>query len=415
MYQAPRGTQDRLPEDQAYWKYIEDTATEVAELYHYSRLDTPVFEDSGLFIRGVGEGTDIVEKEMYTFNDLGGSSITLRPEGTAPVCRAYVEHGMSNLPQPVKLYYIMSIFRYERPQAGRMRQFHQFGFEALGESSALLDAEVIDMSCCFYRKLGLKDLTLLINSIGCPECRPAYLQMLRDYYRTHLSELCEDCKNRFEKNVLRLLDCKKPNCKVLADNAPKSTEHLCEDCSTHFSVLTKRLEQLKLDYVVDHKLVRGLDYYTKTVFELQPLIEGAQSTIGGGGRYDKLIEELGGKPTEGVGFATGLERVILNLKRAGIKPPTKTTPNVFVAWCGDQTIAMAGSITALLREHGIPVATIYSARSLKAQLRQANTIGSRYVIIIGESEVECGKYTFKDMNNNSQESLTTSEILQRLA
>jgi histidyl-tRNA synthetase len=415
MYQAPRGTQDKLPEDQAYWKYVEDTAAEVAALYYYSRLDTPVFEDSGLFIRGVGEGTDIVEKEMYTFNDLGGSSVTLRPEGTAPVCRAYVEHGMSNLPQPVKLYYIMSIFRYERPQAGRMRQFHQFGFEALGESSALLDAEVIDMSCCFYKKLGLKDLTLLVNNIGCPECRPAYLKTLRDYYRDHLGEMCEDCKNRFEKNVLRLLDCKKPNCKVLADNAPKSIEHLCDECSAHFAALTKRLDQLKLDYVIDHRLVRGLDYYTKTVFEIQPLIEGAQSTIGGGGRYDKLIEELGGKPTEGVGFATGLERVILNLKRAGIEPPKSDKPDVFVIWCGENTLDMAGHITSALRENGVPVATVYSPRSMKAQMRQANTFGSRYVIIIGESEAENKNYTFKDMQNNTQETLTEEELLKRLS
>jgi histidyl-tRNA synthetase len=414
MYQAPRGTLDRLPEDQAYWNYVEKTAADVAALYGYSRLDTPVFEDSGLFIRSVGEGTDIVEKEMYTFNDLGGNSVTLRPEGTAPVCRAYVEHGMQNLTQPVKLYYLMSIYRYERPQAGRLREFHQFGFEAIGESSALLDAEVIDMSCRFYRELGLKDLKLLVNSIGCQDCRKEYLKTLREYYKVHVDELCDDCKKRLEKNTLRVLDCKKPGCKPLADNAPKSTDHLCDDCKAHFEQLTARLDQLGLDYKIDHRLVRGLDYYTRTVYEVQPLIEGGQSTIGGGGRYDGLIEELGGKPTQAVGFATGLERVILNLKRAGINPPEDTRKKVFVIWFGDEALRKAGHIMDVLHENGISAITSYSGRSMKAQMRQANSNGANYVIIIGDTEVAENKYTFKDMENSSQETVTEEELLEKL-
>jgi histidyl-tRNA synthetase len=297
LYQSPRGTADILPGDQPYWNYIEQKVAGISRLYGYQRIATPAFEDTGLFTRSVGEETDIVQKEMYTFDDRGGNSITLRPEGTAPVCRAYLEHGMFNLPQPVKMYYMASIFRYERPQAGRYREHHQFGFEAIGEIDPALDAEVIEMAWRFFLSLGIGQLHLKINSIGCRKCRPEYLARVKDYYKNCIGDLCEDCKSRMDRNPLRLLDCKKPACRQAAEAAPTTLQHLCPECADHFARLQKYLTMLDMPYEIDHCLVRGLDYYTKTVFEVQPEIEGAQSTIGGGGRYDDLIEELGGKPT----------------------------------------------------------------------------------------------------------------------
>jgi histidyl-tRNA synthetase len=312
MFQAPRGTQDILPAEQPYWRYIQKAAEATAALYGYERIDTPVFEEAGLFVRTVGEGTDIVEKEMYTFEDHGGGQMTLRPEGTAPVCRAYIENGMASLPQPVKLYYQAPIFRYERPQAGRYRQHHQFGFEAIGDGDASLDAEMIDMAWRFFQTLGLQNLTLQINSIGCPNCRPAYLAKLKEYYAGHKEELCGDCKVRLDKNTLRLLDCKKPTCQPFGADAPRSIDNLCPECAAHFEQLKRNLTTLKLPFEINSSMVRGLDYYTKTVFEIQPEEERGQSTIAGGGRYDGLIEELGARHTPAVGFATGIERIILN-------------------------------------------------------------------------------------------------------
>ncbi|MFC1860330.1 histidine--tRNA ligase [Chloroflexota bacterium] len=283
MYQAPRGTSDILPEEQAYWRYVEQKAVDACQLHGYERIDGPAFEDTRLFSRSVGEGTDIVEKEMYTFEDRGGNKITLRPEGTAPVCRAYMEHGLHNLPQPVKLYYITSIFRYERPQAGRYRQHYQFGCEAIGDDDPTLDAEVIDMAWQFFRSLGLHHLSLHLNSIGCKICRPAYLAILKDYYTSHTNDLCPDCETRLKRNPLRLLDCKKPRCQQIANSAPKSSDHLCPQCDEHFNRLKRYLGLLDLPFTINHCLVRGLDYYTRTVFEIQPEAEGAQSTLGGGG------------------------------------------------------------------------------------------------------------------------------------
>jgi histidyl-tRNA synthetase len=263
LYQAPRGTSDILPDEQPGWRYVERAVAEVTRLYGYRRIDTPVFEDTGLFTRGVGEGTDIVEKEMYTFEDKGGKSITLRPEGTAPVCRAYIQHGMHNLPQPVKLFYLASIYRYERPQAGRLREHHQFGVEAIGDAGPALDAEVIDMASRFYRILGLSGLTIQLNSIGCRVCRPAYLAALRQYYAGHAAGLCADCRARLERNPLRLLDCKQDSCQPLAEAAPASTDFLCPECAAHFSGLKKYLARLDIPFTLNHRLVRGLDYYRR--------------------------------------------------------------------------------------------------------------------------------------------------------
>jgi histidyl-tRNA synthetase len=414
MFQAPRGTQDILPEEQPYWHYIQDTAEAVARLYGYGRIDTPIFEEAGLFVRTVGEGTDIVEKEMYTFTDLGGSQMTLRPEGTAPVCRAYIEHGMASLPQPVKLYYLAPIFRYERPQAGRFREHHQFGFEAIGEAGASLDAEVIDMAWHFFKMLGLNDLTLQINSIGCPRCRPAYLKTLCEYYQDKKDQLCAECKIRLEKNTLRLLDCKKPDCQVLATRAPHSIDNLCSECRIHFEELKQSLENLELPYNINHNLVRGLDYYTRTVFEIQPLIEGGQSTIGGGGRYDGLIEQLGGKATPGVGFATGIERVILNLKRQNIHIPGLPKPEVFVSWVGEKARTDAIKLISKLRNAHIQAITVYSPKSLKSQLRQSDTFGCNFTVIIGEEELARGIVTLRNMHTAQQEEIAADRLLEKL-
>ncbi|MFC2047633.1 histidine--tRNA ligase [Chloroflexota bacterium] len=414
MYRAPRGTSDILPKEQAYWLHIEQKVASTCQLYGYERIDAPTFEDSRLFIRSVGEGTDIVEKEMYTFEDRGGNKITLRPEGTAPVCRAYLEHGLHNLPQPVKLYYIASIFRYERPQAGRYRQHYQFGYEAIGDDDPALDAEVIDMAWQFFTSLDLKHLSLNLNSIGCKKCRPEYLTILKDYYANYTGDLCSDCKTRFTRNPLRLLDCKQASCQQIADSAPQSADYLCPQCDTHFNQLKKYLGLLELPFKINRFLVRGLDYYTRTVFEIQPDAEGAQTTIGGGGRYDDLIEELGGKPTPAIGFATGIERIILNLKKQKVHIPPLPKPQVFIAYVGDEAREEAIKLASTLRQTSIGVIEALSNKSLKAQLRQANTIGTRYTVIIGEEEVKNGTVILRNMSSAQQKAIPRHQLQGQL-
>ena len=414
LYQAPRGTSDILPQEQAYWRYIEQKVAEIAQLYGYERLDAPTFEDTGLFARSVGEDTDIVKKEMYTFEDRGGSLLTLRPEGTAPVCRAYLEHGMHNLPQPVKLYYIASIFRYERPQAGRYRQHYQFGYEAIGDDDPALDGEVIDMAWQFFASVKLSRLSLQLNSIGCKKCRPNYVAALKGYYAGHTQELCPDCKIRWKRNPLRLLDCKKPKCQQLADSAPKSIDYLCPECAEHFTQLKRYLELLGLPFVVNNHLVRGLDYYTRTVFEIQPEGGGAQSTLVGGGRYDDLIEELGGKPTPALGFAAGIERIILNLKKQKVAVPPLPRPQVFIAYLGDEAKNKAIKLAADLRRGDIGVIEALGDKSLKAQLRQANNLNARYAVIIGEEEVKAGTVTLRDMTSAKQKTIPLDQLQEKL-
>ena len=414
MYQAARGTTDILPAEQPYWRYVEKVIAEITRLYGYQRIDTPMFEDTSLFSRSAGEFTDIVQKEMYTFDDRGGNSLTLKPEGTPPVCRAYVQHGMHNLPQPVKLYYISPIFRYDRPQAGRYRQHYQFGYEAIGEDDPAIDAEVIDMAWRFYKSLGLVNISLQLNSIGCRECRPGYLTVLKNYYTKHTAQLCTDCKTRLEKNPLRLLDCKQGSCQGIAQNAPRSIDGLCPACAAHFTQLQKYLGLLGIPFLIDHRLVRGLDYYTRTVFEIQPEDEGVQSTIGGGGRYDGLIEELGGKPTPALGFATGIERIILNLKKQNIAVSTPPLLQVFIAYMGDAARDEAIKLTASLRKAGISAVSATGGKSLKAQLRQANTLGTRFAVIIGEDEVKAGTVTLRYMADARQETVAVNDLPGRL-
>ncbi|MHB8085005.1 MAG: histidine--tRNA ligase [Dehalococcoidia bacterium] len=410
MFKAPRGTADILPEEQVYWRYIEEKAVSICRQYGFSMISTPAFEDAALFTRSVGEGTDIVNKEMYVFKDRSDNELALRPEGTASVCRSYLEHGMDNLPQPVKLFYFADIFRYERPQAGRYRQHHQFGCEAIGEASPMLDAEVIDMALSFFNSLGLMNFSLQLNSIGCKKCRPEYLQRLRDYYTPLKDQLCGDCRTRLEKNPLRLLDCKKPTCQVAADEAPKSSDYLCEECGQHWQSLRKYLAALGIEFILNHRLVRGLDYYTKTVFEIQPFEGGSQSALGGGGRYDDLIGMLGGKPTPAIGFATGLERIVLNLKSQGIEVPDNNKPALFIACMGEEAKTAAIKIAADLREAGISVIVSSGERSLKAQLRHANAVGAASAVIIGDDEVKSGTVMLRNMETGEQQEVQPEEL-----
>ncbi len=410
MYRAPRGTSDILPEEQASWRYVEQKAAKICQLYGYQRMDSPAFEETQLFTHSVGQGTDIVEKEMYTFTDKGGNEITLRPEGTAPVCRAYLEHGLHNLPQPVRLFYLTSVFRYERPQAGRLRQHHQFGCEAIGDDDPALDAELIDVAWQFFLSLGLHRLSLQLNSIGCQKCRPGYLATLKDYYSAYIDELCPDCKTRLNRNTLRLLDCKEPSCQRIANDAPRSANHLCPQCDTHFTQLKDYLKLLEIPYEVNHRLVRGLDYYTRTVFEVQPEAGGSQSTLGGGGRYDDLIAELGGKPTPAVGFACGMERIILNLKKQDVAIPPLPRPEIFIAHLGSQAREEAIKLAAQLRQAGKGAVVALGNKSLKAQLRQANSLGTCHTVIIGDEEVKNGTVILRDMVNARQKSVPCNEL-----
>lgn len=411
MYKAPRGTVDVLPSEQPYWRYVIDQAERLCRLHGYQRLDSPLFEDAGLFQRSIGEGTDIVEKETYTFEDRSGDLLTLRPEGTAPVCRAYLEHGMHNLPQPVKLYYIAPSFRYERPQAGRYRQFYQFGYEAIGVQDPALDAEVIAMAWQFYAALGLKSLTMLLNSIGDRICRPRYLEAVVKHFEAHAEELCRDCKLRLGKNPLRLLDCKEEQDQRLIQAAPRSVDYLCPECRDHFGQVENYLWLLQVPYQLDHRLVRGLDYYTKTVFEVVPQNGGSQSAVGAGGRYDGLIEELGGKPTPAIGFAVGIERVVLNLRRQGIDVPTPSPVEVYVAYLGSPAKEEALRLAGELRAAGVNTLLSFGERSLRAQLRQANSMGARYAVILGEAEVAAGTALLRAMENATQEQLARAELV----
>ncbi len=414
MYQAPRGTQDVLPEDEKYWRYVEGTATRLAEQFGYGLIRTPTFEDTSLFVRGVGESTDVVTKEMYTFEDKGGESLTLRPEGTAPVLRAYLEHGMASRPQPVKLYYLMSMYRYDRPQAGRYREFHQFGVEAIGEGAPTVDAEVILLAWRFYEALGLRGLTLQLNSIGCPQCRPAYLEALVRHFTRHQMGLCHDCRRRLQLNPLRLLDCKNEQCQPAILSAPAGVDHLCDECQEHFAELRRLLDGFNLPVILNPQLVRGLDYYTRTVFEVWPPTVGAQSALGGGGRYDGLMEQLGGKPTPGMGFGLGIERIILNLKEQGVQVPEVGKPFLYVAYLGEEAKIPAFQLADDARRLGIAAVTTLGSRSLKAQLKQANNSGARFAFILGEQEVQDGTVTVRDMIESRQWQQPREAALEQL-
>jgi histidyl-tRNA synthetase len=414
QFRAPRGVSDILPEDQPYWRWVRDTATRVAESFGYGEIQTPVIESVGVFLRPGSAGTDIADKEIYAFKDRGGDELALRTDGTHGVARAYVEHGMASLPQPVRLFYIESVFRYDRPQAGRYRVHHQFGVEAMGDASPAVDAEVIDLLRVFYRELGLTELRLLLNSIGDDVCRPAYLEKLRAYYVDKLDRMCGDCKVRFHTNPLRLLDCKNEPCQPFKPDAPKSIDNLCEPCATHFATLRELLTGLGIAYEIDHALVRGIDYYTRTAFEFQPLQEGSQTTIGAGGRYDGLIEQLGGRPTPGIGFGTGIERIILNLMARGLEPPVTPKLDAFIAVIDPAAQVRAAVVADRLRGAALSVVTGAAGRSLRAQMRHANQLEARYALLLGESELASGNVTLRDLATSEQESLTVDEAIARV-
>lgn len=415
MFRAPRGTHDVLPEEQPYWAQLRQAIQHLCATYGYDPIDVPTFEATELFARGVGQGTDIVEKEMYSFVDKGDEHITLRPEATAGIVRAYVEHGMARRPQPVKLYIMGSMFRYERPQAGRFREFHQFNFEAIGEADPALDAEVVAMAWQLYGDLGFTGLSLQLNSIGDPNCRPAYVERLVAYFEGVQDRLCNDCQGRLRRNPLRMLDCKNPNCQALAADAPRSVDHLCVPCAEHFAALRGYLEVADLPYTLNWRLVRGLDYYTRTVFEVWPPDAGSQGALGGGGRYDGLIEQIGGRPTPSIGFATGMERIVRHLRQERPEAPPLRPAPVLLAFVGAEARRLAFQLAQQLRSRGVAAACPYGDRSLKAQLRVASSQGAPYVAILGEDEIARGQLALKDMATGEQRDVPLAEALATLA
>jgi histidyl-tRNA synthetase len=414
MYQAPRGTADILPEDQPLWSFVSTTVTHAAHVHGYRRIDTPIFEDTGLFLRTVGEETDIVQKEMYSFDDRGGANITLRPEGTAAVCRAYLQSDLCNQAQPVRLFYLCPMFRYDRPQAGRFRQFHQFGVEAIGDSDAAVDLEVIQLAMDSMRRLGLGGIRLLLNNIGDAADRPRYLNALREHFQPHLAHLGKDDRRRFDTNPLRLLDSKELEGESFLSNAPRSVDFLGDEAQSHWDELLGHLDALGVPYTLDNGLVRGLDYYTRTVFEIHPAREGAQSAICAGGRYDGLIEQLGGKPTPGIGFAAGLERIIINLREQSSDADQAVVAPVVIAHNGSEAKAKAVAIATGLRDAAVP-AIVAPARSMKAQMRYASALGAPKVVLIGPREIEQGVVTVRDMATAEQKEEPESGLLRSLS
>ena len=421
-YRASRGVADILPDDQTVWNAVKKTATNSARQFGYQQIDTPIFENTGLFRRGVGGETDIVQKEMYSFDDLGGESLTLRPEGTAPVCRSYIEHGMHNLPQPVRLFYIAPMFRYDRPQAGRYRQHHQFGCEAIGDPSPTIDAEIIEIGLHYITALGLSDVSVRINSIGDPETRTNYNDDLRNHYAKYANDLPKVDRDRLERAPLRLLDSKEAATQKLSADAPKSLDYLSDEAQNHWENLLVLLDGLKtaypnFSYRTDHTLVRGLDYYNRTVFEFEPSTEGSQTSLFGGGRYDPLIGILGGNPTPGVGFGSGIERIILETQRQESLDVVEPPRNAVMVHVGDNATIRAAQLAAELRNHGISVLMAPAGKSMRAQMRYANRANANYAIIIGNREIEQGVAAVKplqfdgDQNTLSLDSTTIANFI----
>ncbi|MCI1750642.1 histidine--tRNA ligase [Megasphaera cerevisiae] len=409
---APRGTQDFLPEQTAEWQLLERKIRQICSLYGFGEIRTPLFESTELFLRGIGETTDVVTKEMYTFNDRGGRSMTLRPENTASVVRAFLEHKLYGDPQVHKFYYMGPMFRHDRPQAGRYRQFNQFGVEEIGSRDPAVDAEIIAMAFQLFRELGLTDLDLHLNSVGCPKCRPVYRQKLIEFYADKKDMLCDDCKARLDKNPLRVLDCKEEGCKQASVGVPELTDNLCDDCRDHFTKVQQYLTAVGIPFTLNPRLVRGLDYYTNTAFEIMYAPLGAQSTVCGGGRYDGLIEEVGGPSTPGIGFAIGMERLLLTLKEQGLLPPPQRKRPVFIVALGDAAKTAAFTIQQQLREKGIYAEIDLMGRSMKGQMKSANKLEADYTVIIGEDELAGGQVQVRDMNTKEQLSIPMNGIIE---
>jgi histidyl-tRNA synthetase len=408
---APKGTKDVLPGESYKWQYIEKIIRDICSRFGYREIRTPMFEHTELFLRGVGDTTDIVQKQMYTFLDRGGRSITLRPEGTAGVVRSFIENNLFAEAQPIKAYYLSApIFRYEKPQAGRLREHHQFGIEAFGAKGPSIDAEIISMALAIFRELKITGLELNINSIGCRECRPKYNEALTEYLKNNENKLCKTCLERMKTNPLRVLDCKEEVCSGTVKGAPIILDYLCGECREHFEGLKERLEAAGIDYSVNPYIVRGLDYYTKTVFEIISGDIGAKSTVCGGGRYDGLVEEIGGPPTPGIGFGMGIERLLLVLESLGIEIPKPDNCDIYVCSIGREAEIKGFSITEELRDTGVKAECDHMERSVKAQLKYANKTGAAWVIIIGDEEIKNGKAILRDMINSKEHPVPFSEL-----
>ena len=410
MIQRIKGTMDILPSETPLFRYIEGVMREEAEKYGYGEIRTPTFENTELFVRGVGDTTDVVQKEMYTFADREENrSISLRPEGTASVARAIIENGKCSDPMPLKFYYIISCFRHEKPQAGRYREFYQFGAELFGATTPSADAELICLANDFLKGLGIQNTTLHINSIGCPNCRPQYKAALVEYFSTRKDELCDTCKSRLEANPLRILDCKSPICSSIAAGAPKTVDHLCADCNEHFEGLKNRLDVIGIEYSVDTNIVRGLDYYSRSVFEFISEGIGSQSTVCGGGRYDGLVEQIGGPALAGIGFAAGINRLVLTMENGSAYNEEQDCADIYIAALGEKASIKANELCAYLRDYDLRAETDLVGRSLKAQMKYANKINAKYTLIIGDGEIEGGKAQIRNMESGEQTEIDLSD------
>lgn len=402
MIQKPRGTMDILPKESKKWQFIESVARDVCRKHGFGEIRFPTFEETQLFQRGVGDTTDVVQKEMYTFIDRDGTSYSLRPEGTACVARSVIENGLAGDTMPLKLFYIINCFRHERPQAGRYREFYQFGAELFGATTPSADTELICLADDFLKGLGITNTTLHVNSIGCPNCRPQYKAALVEYFSSRKDELCDTCKSRLLANPLRILDCKSPICSGIAKDAPKTIDHLCDECNTHFEGLKARLDVSGIDYQIDCNIVRGLDYYSRTVFEFISEGIGSQSTVCGGGRYDGLVEQIGGPKLAGIGFAAGINRLILTMENGSSYVEDDTSADLYIAPLGEQASVKANEICAYLRNNGIICETDLVGRSLKAQMKYANKINAKNTLIIGDGEIESGIAQLRNMQLGQQ-------------
>lgn len=413
---APRGTRDILPGESHKWQYVEGRMREACASFGYAEVRVPTFEHTELFLRGVGSTTDIVQKEMYTFEDKGGRSVTLKPEGTAGVARAFVEHGLFNRPLPLKMYYLYSpVFRYETPQAGRFREHHQFGVEVFGAPGAAADAETILLAMTLLGRLGVQNLEVNINSIGCPACRPAYNEKLKAFFSERKGNLCKTCSDRLERNPLRILDCKEESCREIAKGAPRMLDNLCPECASHFETLKTLLAAMDVAFRVNPFIVRGLDYYTKTVFEILSPDLGAQNTLCGGGRYDGLIGEVGGPATAATGFGMGMERLLMALEAQGLLPEAEEGAPVYVATMGERAGREGFRLATELRKRGIPAECDLVGRSFKAQFKYADKLGSRFVVIAGDDEIASGVWKIRDMANSSEKAVPKERVADELA
>jgi histidyl-tRNA synthetase len=411
---APKGTRDILPTEIAAWQQAERVFADVCTRFGYQEIRIPTFESTDLFQRGVGDTTDVVQKEMYTFLDKGGRSISLRPEGTAGVVRSYLENGMASWSSPVRLWYNITAFRYENVQKGRYREFHQFGCEVFGSDGPVVDAELISMLALFFAEIGLGQTSLRINSIGCPVCRASYNELLKDHIHPHLTTMCPTCNERFEKNPLRIIDCKEKQCQPVTKSAPALLDHLCPDCQAHFDGLCRQLDELGIAYTVDRGIVRGLDYYTRTVFEFVSEHVGTQGTICGGGRYDGLVESIDGPHTPGIGFALGVERLLMELNAQGVTAAANPVPLIYIAGLGDTAAAKSRQLAYGLRKAGIQAEVDLMNRSLKAQMKYASKIGARFTLVLGDDEIARGTGQLKAMATSTSSEVVLDDLITTL-